>query len=82
MALVDDHSPASLPAVEGELVAVVCTTGDDGARRVALGREQQVPCVLGVSFDGASPAEGVMVMVDCSDVEGVVAVVDGGTSTS
>lgn len=80
MALVDDHSPASLPAVEGELVAVVCTTGDDGTRRVALGREQQVPWVLGVSFDGASPAGGVM--VDCSGVEGVVAVVDGGTSTS
>ena len=80
--LVDDHEVASLPAVDGDLLAVVCTTGDRSAGLAAISREQQVPCVLGVSFDGAPPAAGSMVMVDCSEDEGVVGVVDGGAGSS
>lgn len=82
VALVDDHEVVSLPQVEGVLLAVVCTTGGESARLAALGREQQVPCVLGVSFDGPPPAAGSMVLVDCSKDEGVVEVVDGGASSS
>ena len=82
VALVDDHAVASLPAVEGNLVAVVCTTGAAHDRLADLGRAQQVPCVLGVRFDGGPPAAGSMVLVDCSGEEAVVEVVDGGTGAS
>ena len=81
VALVDDHEVVSLPEVEGDLLAVVCTTGNESAGLAALGREQQVPCVLGVSFDGAPPAAGAMVLVDCSKDEAVVEVVDGGAGS-
>ena len=80
--LVDEHEVVSLPEVDGDLLAVVCTTGDAAASLAALGRAQQVPCVLGVSFDGAPPAPGAMVLVDCSKDEGVVEVVDGGAGSS
>lgn len=78
VALVDDHAVAALPTVEGELVAVICTTGDAAAPLATLSAERGVPCVLGVSFDGGPPDEGALVLVDCSGDEGRVAVVDGG----
>lgn len=66
----------------GDLVAVVCTTGDEADRLAELGRAHQVPCALGVRFDGDPPAVGSLVLVDCSRDEAVVEVVDGGTGTS
>lgn len=78
VALVEDHGVAELPLVDGRLVAVICTTGDGEAPLAAVSAEHGVPCVLGVSFDGGSPADGALVLVDCSGDEGRVAVVDGG----
>ena len=82
VALVAEHAVASLPVVDGNLVAVVCTTGAAADRLAELGRAQRVPCALGVRFDGGPPTPGSMVMVDCSRDEAVVEVVDGGTGAS
>ena len=80
VALVDDHALVELPRVAGSLVAVICTTGDGEAPLAVVSAERGVPCVLGVSFDGGSPPDGALVLVDCSGDEGRVAVVDGGVS--
>jgi hypothetical protein len=75
--LVDDDAVADLPG-GGRLAAVVCTAGDEDASLAEAARDQQVPCVLGVRFDGGEPDAGTLLVVDCSGQEGVVRVVDGG----
>jgi hypothetical protein len=79
VALVDDHAVVELPALDGELAAVLCTSGDADAPLAAVAEELGIPCVLGVSFDGGPPSDGALVLVDCSGEEGTVAVVDGGS---
>lgn len=76
--LVDDEATSALPDVGASVAAVVCTAGDERSPLAALARQQQVPCVLGVSFDGGEPEVGSLLVVDCSGGEGVVLAVDGG----
>jgi phosphoenolpyruvate-protein kinase (PTS system EI component) len=37
-----------------------------------VSREFQIPCVMGTTFDGAEPADGAEVELDCSGDLGVV----------
>lgn len=76
--LVDDEATSALPDVGPPVAAVVCTAGGERTPLADVARQQRVPCVLGVSFDGGEPEVGSLLVVDCSGEEGVVRAVDGG----
>jgi len=72
VALVGDAGATFLAPIYHELAAVVCTTGTRRSHIGIVSREFQLPCVMGVSFDGRQPADGAAVEVDCSGPDGVV----------
>ena len=72
VALVGDAGATFLSPIYHELAAVVCTSGTRRSHIGIVSREFQLPCVMGVSFDGHQPPEGAVVEVDCSGPEGVV----------
>lgn len=78
--VLDDETTTALPDVGAPVVALVCTAGDEEAPLARAAERQQLPCVMGVRFDGGEPDAGTLVMVDCSDEVGVVRVVDGGVT--
>jgi phosphohistidine swiveling domain-containing protein len=72
VALVGDAGATFLSPIYHELAAVVCTSGTRRSHIGIVSREFQLPCVMGVAFDGQRPPEGAVVEVDCSGPEGVV----------
>src|SRR5205807_10529309 len=72
VALVRDAGATFLAPIYHELSAVVCTSGTRRSHIGIVSREFQLPCVMGVAFDGQRPLEGAVVEVDCSGPEGVV----------
>jgi signal transduction protein with GAF and PtsI domain len=72
VALVREAGATFLAPVYHELTAIVCTNGTPRSHIGIVSREYRLPCVMGVVFDGAEPAEGAEVEVDCSASEGVV----------
>jgi phosphohistidine swiveling domain-containing protein len=80
VALVDGAGAAALAPFGEALVAIVCMDEDPDGAFADASRALDVPCVVGVSFDGDPPVDGSLVLVDCSrSEEGLVLVVDGGT---
>ncbi len=72
VACVADAGATFLAPIFDELTAVVCLSGTPQSHIGIVSREYQVPCVMGAVFSGAEPAEGDVVEVDCSGVDGVV----------
>jgi len=72
VALVRDAGATFLAPIYHELTGVVCTGGTVRSHIGIVSREFQVPCVMGTTFDGDEPADGVEVEVDCSGDRGVV----------
>jgi signal transduction protein with GAF and PtsI domain len=72
VALVRDAGATFLAPIYHELTAVVCTSGTPRSHIGIVSREFQVPCVMACVFQGAEPADGVDVEIDCSGAEGVV----------
>ena len=78
IAAVRDAGATFLAPIYHELTAVICTSGTVRSHIGIVSREFQIPCVMGVVFDGdgGQPADGVEVEVDCSGEVGVVRVDD------
>jgi signal transduction protein with GAF and PtsI domain len=72
VALVRDAGATFLAPVYHELTGVVCTSGTVRSHIGIVSREFQIPCVMGATFDGAEPADGTEVELDCSGAVGVV----------
>jgi len=72
VALVRDAGATFLSPIFHELTAVVCTSGTRRSHIGIVSREFQLPCVMGVNFNGDEPADGAVVEVDCSGSEGIV----------
>ena len=72
VALVRDAGATFLAPLYHELTGIVCTGGTVRSHIGIVSREFQVPCVMGCSFDGDEPADGVEVELDCSGEVGVV----------
>ncbi len=72
VALVRDAGATFLSPIFHELTAVVCTSGTRRSHIGIVTREFQLPCVMGVHFDGTEPVDGADVEVDCSGAGGIV----------
>jgi signal transduction protein with GAF and PtsI domain len=72
VACVADAGATFLAPIFDELTAVVCLSGTPQSHIGIVSREYQVPCVMAATFDGAEPADGDSVEVDCSGTAGVV----------
>jgi signal transduction protein with GAF and PtsI domain len=72
VALVRDAGATFLSPIFHELTAVVCTSGTRRSHIGIVSREFQLPCVMGVNFNGDEPADGTTVEVDCAGAEGIV----------
>ena len=72
VALVRDAGATFLAPIYHELTAIICTSGTVRSHIGIVSREFQVPCVMACRFDGAEPAAGSEVELDCSGAEGVV----------
>ncbi len=73
VACVRDAGATFLAPIYHELTAIVCTSGTVRSHIGIVSREFRVPCVMGARFDdGAEPAEGDPVEVDCTGAEGVI----------
>jgi phosphoenolpyruvate-protein kinase (PTS system EI component) len=69
---VRDAGATFLAPLYHELAAVMCTSGTRRSHIGIVTREFQLPCVMGVSFNGDEPDDGAVVEVDCSGDQGVV----------
>jgi signal transduction protein with GAF and PtsI domain len=74
VALVRDAGATFLAPIYHELSGVLCTSGTVRSHIGIVSREFQIPCVMGTTFDGAEPADGADVEVDCSGETGIVRV--------
>jgi phosphohistidine swiveling domain-containing protein len=74
VALVADAGATFLAPIYHELTAVICTSGTVRSHIGIVSREFQIPCVMGVVFEGERPADGAEVEVDCSGEVGIVRV--------
>lgn len=74
--LVEDAGATFLAPVFHELTGVVCSAGTIRSHIGIVSREFQVPCIMGAAFDGAVPAAGAEVELDCSG-EGEIGVLRG-----
>lgn len=72
VALVREAGATFLAPIYHELAAVVCTNGTPRSHIGIVSREFHVPCIMATAFDGAEPADGAEVEVDCSGDEGVL----------
>ena len=72
--LVRDAGATFLAPIYHELTGVICTSGTVRSHIGIVSREFQIPCVMGTTFDGGVPADGVEVEVDCSGERGIVRV--------
>lgn len=74
VALVADAGATFLAPIYHELTAVICTSGTVRSHIGIVSREFQIPCVMGVVFDGEAPPDRSEIEVDCSGDVGVVRV--------
>ena len=72
--LVRDAGATFLAPIYHELTGVICTSGTVRSHIGIVSREFQIPCVMGTTFGGDEPLDGVEVEVDCSGETGVVRV--------
>jgi phosphohistidine swiveling domain-containing protein len=72
VALVRDAGATFLAPIYHELTAVICTSGTVRSHIGIVSREFQVPCIMGLAFAGAEPADGDEVEVDCSGEAGLL----------
>ena len=73
VACVRDAGATFLAPIYHELTAIVCTSGTVRSHIGIVSREYRIPCVMGARFDdGAEPADGAAVEVDCTSAAGVV----------
>lgn len=73
VALVREAGATFLAPIYHELTAIVCTNGTPSSHIGIVSREFHLPCVMAAAFDdGAEPADGAEVEVDCSGDDGVV----------
>jgi len=74
VALVRDAGATFLAPIYHELTGIVCTSGTVRSHIGIVSREFQVPCIMGCTFNGSEPPDGVEVELDCSGAEGVLRV--------
>jgi signal transduction protein with GAF and PtsI domain len=74
VALVADAGATFLAPIYHELTAVICTSGTVRSHIGIVSREFQIPCVMGVVFEGEPPADRTEVEVDCSGEVGIIRV--------
>lgn len=72
VAVVRDAGATFLAPIYHELTAIVCTSGTVRSHIGIVSREFQVPCIMGLAFADAEPADGTEVEVDCTGAEGVL----------
>jgi phosphohistidine swiveling domain-containing protein len=72
VACVADAGATFLAPIFDELTAVVCLSGTPLSHIGIVSREYRVPCIMAVELDGAIPADGETVEVDCSGNEALV----------
>jgi len=72
VACVADAGATFLAPIFDELTAVVCLSGTPLSHIGIVSREYQVPCLMATELDGAAPADGDAVEVDCSGTDGIV----------
>lgn len=72
VAIVKDPGAVWLAPLRPLLAAVVLTTGTPRSHVGIMASNLGLPCVVGVDFGGAPPADGTVVEVDCSGDDGVV----------
>jgi hypothetical protein len=70
--LVRDAGATFLSPIFPELLGVVCTGGTPASHVGIVSREFQVPCAMGVTFDGDPPPTGTRIVLDCSDATALV----------
>jgi signal transduction protein with GAF and PtsI domain len=70
--LVRDAGATFLSPIFHELRGVVCTGGTPRSHIGIVSREFQVPCMMGATFQGPEPFDGVEVELDCSGDRGVL----------
>lgn len=70
--VVRDAGATFLSPIFHELAGVVCTGGTPRSHIGIVSREFQVPCVMGLQFSAAEPADGDEVELDCSGADGVL----------
>jgi phosphohistidine swiveling domain-containing protein len=70
--LVCDAGATFLSPIFHELAGIVCTGGTLRSHIGIVSREFQVPCIMGLTFDGAEPDVGATVELDCSADDGVL----------
>jgi len=71
VACVADAGATFLAPIFDELTAVVCLSGTPLSHIGIVSREYQVPCVMSATID-EEPADGDIVVVDCSVTPGVL----------
>lgn len=64
VALVKDAGATFLAPIEADLAGILCRSGDIESHLAIISRDFQIPCLMGVVFDGDEPADGAAVVID------------------
>ncbi len=64
VALVKDAGATFLAPIEADLAGILCRSGDIESHLAIISRDFQIPCLMGVEFDGDEPADGTVVVID------------------
>ena len=64
VALVKDAGATFLAPIEADLAGILCRSGDIESHLAIISRDFQIPCLMGVEFDGDEPADGTAVVID------------------
>ena len=64
VALVKDAGATFLAPIEADLAGILCRSGDIESHLAIISRDFQIPCLMGVQFDGDEPADGTAVVID------------------
>jgi len=71
--LVRDAGATFLSPIFPELAGVICTAGTPASHVGIVSREFQVPCVMGMVFDGDVPPNHTEVVLDCTSSPAILA---------
>ena len=71
--LVRDAGATFLSPIFPELAGVICTAGTPASHVGIVSREFQVPCVMGMVFDGDVPSNHTEVVLDCTSSPAILA---------
>jgi len=72
---VQDAGATFLAPIFDELTAVVCMSGTPSSHIGIVSREYQVPCLMATEWSDGLPADGTVVVLDCTAEVGVATVV-------